>query len=466
MPPSNVLTQFEQNGIRIRPNFYEQWERDTPNAEYLTAKQKYDHLFDHFLTDDIGKSCLPCLDPNKRLPSKLILQIQDVTDTSNSLYSLVKSIETDPDNLARGRLKWTMTDGQREIFVYELEQIPNISLTTPFGTKVVIHSALYANGLLLVKPSQFQVLGGKVQSLFGDSMEQELLRRFKFKLESQNSSASIPNSNASSTSIYPPVSTLPLSTTTAAPRAPAIFSSSPVIVDLLDEDDDGSMFYDDIPEEALVGMEVSLSYRNENALPSATDPPPSSYFQSQHDATMEQLEYGLDAIHTSQDPWELSDDDMADFTLDQLGHPIDPAPSARRVLFHELQNMVKSLNDNEHHFQDDRVVVRVDCTHFKTLRVLKNNCFAIMDLVHGGQNVTACVSGKVLKDYLQGYSLEDVFKIWREQGPAVAGVKIIKPMTDILHQSPADLEIDFSVLEKQEKVGVLPEITKYDLIRK
>ncbi|CAO3594085.1 unnamed protein product [Absidia cylindrospora] len=79
-----------------------------------------------------------------------------------------------------------MTDGDRDVIVYELNKIPSMNLKTPFGSKVQITFGHYATGILLVKPENFQLLGGQVPELYGDTMENELLRRYRRQLQLQS----------------------------------------------------------------------------------------------------------------------------------------------------------------------------------------------------------------------------------------------------------------------------------------
>jgi hypothetical protein len=98
-----------------------------------------------------------------------------------------------------------MTDGAQDIVVYELNKNTTFGLKTPFGSKVndqlgcvicrkanllypsfeqiQITSGEYVNGLLLVKPEHIKLLGGQVKALYGDTMENELLRRYTQRLK-------------------------------------------------------------------------------------------------------------------------------------------------------------------------------------------------------------------------------------------------------------------------------------------
>ncbi|KAI8060963.1 hypothetical protein BC940DRAFT_337232, partial [Gongronella butleri] len=136
MDPVLALFKREQ-GVSLKPEFYEKWRRDAGGGGQGTPQQQYEALLQHFLVSDLGAAVEPFLHDSRRpqLPETMVLQIRDVSDTSHSLLSLVKHLETNPTQLPRGSLKWVMTDGQGELLVYELDRISALKLTTPFGAK-------------------------------------------------------------------------------------------------------------------------------------------------------------------------------------------------------------------------------------------------------------------------------------------------------------------------------------------
>ncbi|XP_022914575.2 tudor domain-containing protein 3-like [Onthophagus taurus] len=108
---------------------------------------------------DIGKPSLPS-DLNKSTIKNVILQIQKIKN-----ISAAKSNQD--SQVAPRMLKLILTDGQKYCEAIEINSIPSLSYSnTPLGTKLLINSATFEFGYLLLDSSCCQFLGGKVAALY------------------------------------------------------------------------------------------------------------------------------------------------------------------------------------------------------------------------------------------------------------------------------------------------------------
>ena len=217
-----------QNGIQAKQDYIEQWLRDRPPRGSDTTETMHNSILQHFLSKDLKDTSIPTIPSNygsaplDSFPpgQGIVLQIVDVQDISNSTHSLLNNLATvapvrqvyvrratESDiQFSRGTLRWTLTDGYKEIVALEYERIPQLKLTTPFGCKVKLPERIrkkmklvftrsliffiqlfikpceVRSGLLFLKPANVKILGGQVESLFGGNMLEELERRFKAKL--------------------------------------------------------------------------------------------------------------------------------------------------------------------------------------------------------------------------------------------------------------------------------------------
>ena len=146
---STILLRWckQRAGIRLRSSFVQSWkiERTITNTE--TA---YMELLADFKCKDISLTSEPVIPENfgtnalgiypegpLRQGGGVVLQIQDTIDLSNSTFSLLNNLDVG-GQLPRGVLRWTLTDGTRQIQAMEMETIEELNLKTPFGCKVTI----------------------------------------------------------------------------------------------------------------------------------------------------------------------------------------------------------------------------------------------------------------------------------------------------------------------------------------
>lgn len=163
--PPAILIKWckEKNGVRITKDYLKKWHqsRTSPSNNTETA---YRHILNDFLNEDISDTSEPVIQDtfgdsdletfplgHLRQGGGVVLQIQDTIDISHSTLSLLKSIsnltlvrqtyrergENEEVEFPRGILRWTLSDGHKQIQAMEMETIPTLNLKTPFGTKVI-----------------------------------------------------------------------------------------------------------------------------------------------------------------------------------------------------------------------------------------------------------------------------------------------------------------------------------------
>ncbi|CAO3643534.1 unnamed protein product [Cunninghamella echinulata] len=111
----------------------------------------------------------------------MILQLKDTIDTTHSLFGLINNLKKGTP-IKRGNLKWLLTDGKYDIYVFEMVPNHSINIMTPFGSKFLVSDGIYANGILLVKPENIKYLGGNTPTFNINTMEKELIKRFEERL--------------------------------------------------------------------------------------------------------------------------------------------------------------------------------------------------------------------------------------------------------------------------------------------
>ena len=147
-----------QNGIQAKQEYIEQWLRDRPPRTSDTAETMHNSILQHFLSKDLKDTSIPTIPSNygnaplDSFPpgQGIVLQIVDTQDISNSTHSLLNNLATvapvrqvyvrratEGDiQFPRGTLRWTLTDGYKEIVALEYERLSQLKLITPFGCKV------------------------------------------------------------------------------------------------------------------------------------------------------------------------------------------------------------------------------------------------------------------------------------------------------------------------------------------
>ncbi|KAI8384820.1 uncharacterized protein BYT42DRAFT_275389 [Radiomyces spectabilis] len=249
--PTVVLRMLtDRKGIRLSSEYfktwYANWRSNQPRQQPMDRQVIFDAALRDFLATDLAQSSVPVIPEDHgeqalstfppgelRHGGGVVLQIQDTLDISTSTHTLLNSMTTvasvrqtyvlrgkdDEINFPRGMLRWTLTDGHRQIQALELQRIPQLELKTPFGCKLLIQSAQLRRGMLLLDPSTVKVLGGEVPSLYGANMLLELEKRFKTRLGITMSTA--PSENATTNPPPPPPSSVP-------ETPPAPFTRNPI----------------------------------------------------------------------------------------------------------------------------------------------------------------------------------------------------------------------------------------------
>jgi hypothetical protein len=175
-PPVILLRWCKDRAcIRLTEEYLKSWyeKRTTPIRNNEVA---YNELVSDFLNTDISVTSEPVIQENfGQMPTDtfpmgplrhgggVILQIQDTNDISNSTFSLLNNLsnstpvrqtyiertEGEEVNFSRGMLRWTLTDGARQIQAMEMETLAELDLKTPFGCKVYMINAYELEYMLI-----------------------------------------------------------------------------------------------------------------------------------------------------------------------------------------------------------------------------------------------------------------------------------------------------------------------------
>ena len=97
-----------------------------------------------------------------------VVGIMDVGVSAQSLYDAWISRKAEPTTpFPRGMLRLELSDGfiQQPIMAYEYETIPELSLLTCLGTKLLLRHPIQERGILLLSPQSVCVLGGTIPEL-------------------------------------------------------------------------------------------------------------------------------------------------------------------------------------------------------------------------------------------------------------------------------------------------------------
>ncbi|KAI8387429.1 hypothetical protein BD560DRAFT_382472 [Blakeslea trispora] len=207
-PPSTLIRWLKDRaGVRITHDYLAKWHADQPEPIH-DFEAAYRQILSDFLSkdmsttspsvipDDFGQTPIQTFPPGHLQQQGVVLQIQDAKDITNSTFSLLNSLQNlttvrqtyverqagQEVTFPRGMLRWTLTDGTKQIQAMEMETIPELDLKTPFGCKVLIKNCQVRRGMLLLYKSSIKVMGGDVPTLYGGDMVAELERRFKAEL--------------------------------------------------------------------------------------------------------------------------------------------------------------------------------------------------------------------------------------------------------------------------------------------
>ena len=161
---------FDDVLSRQRVKLRAEWLRGTlaafgPGGEawQQAAPQQLDaYLFDQLLRSDLAASvAAPGLpDPlvGGRLPGPVLLQISRAVNVTRPRHESM--LECAPD---KRTLKLQLTDGHRNVAAFELEPVPQLSISD-FGVKVLLRNVQVRGSMLLLQPENVYVLGGEMPS--------------------------------------------------------------------------------------------------------------------------------------------------------------------------------------------------------------------------------------------------------------------------------------------------------------
>jgi hypothetical protein len=159
----------DRAGIRLKKEYLKSW-YEKRTAPIVDTEAAYSELVSDFLNTDISLTSEPVVQedfgqiPMDTFPmghlrhgGGVVLQIQDTNDISNSTFSLLNNLtnstpvrqtyversEGEEATFSRGMLRWTLTDGTKQIQAMEMETLPELNIKTPFGCKVYVINMLF-----------------------------------------------------------------------------------------------------------------------------------------------------------------------------------------------------------------------------------------------------------------------------------------------------------------------------------
>ncbi|KAI8880516.1 hypothetical protein K501DRAFT_335333 [Backusella circina FSU 941] len=193
----------ERKGIRITEKYLETWcsQRQLSND----MESEYAALLPDVLNTELAQTSTPVISdeiskapfntfPPGNFRRGVVLEIVDTDDISNSALSILENLTStthvrrgvvtneDQTEIQRGTLHWILSDGATHIHAMENETIPELSLTTPFGCKLLIKNCQVRRGMLLLDRRSVTVLGGETPAAYNNNMIEELTTRLKARL--------------------------------------------------------------------------------------------------------------------------------------------------------------------------------------------------------------------------------------------------------------------------------------------
>ncbi|TPX68570.1 hypothetical protein SpCBS45565_g03068 [Spizellomyces sp. 'palustris'] len=193
LQPSPVIPLAVQQGlaaknIQIHPHWTEQCINylRTRSPIPVTDKDLVDGILEQYLHTDLREVGMPVLPPGIReahkivvgRPKGIILQVIDVHEvgvSANSMLELImdfKPKKGEPPRSQHGRLqiprkmlRLQLTDGVQEVSAMECALLPGISLESMLGVKAVVTNATIRQGVIMLEPQNFSILGGYVASM-------------------------------------------------------------------------------------------------------------------------------------------------------------------------------------------------------------------------------------------------------------------------------------------------------------
>ncbi|KAI8343867.1 hypothetical protein BC941DRAFT_407192 [Chlamydoabsidia padenii] len=509
-----VLNLFKQrHGVLLKRSFYNNWYQARSGAGSNTPEQLYESMLIHFLNTDIAASSEPILQQQGIGKHMMTLQLQDTLDTSHSLSVLIDALDK-KGPISRGNLKWIMTDGAQDIMVYELGKNTLINLKTPFGSKIQITTGQYVDGLLLVKPECMKLLGGQIKVLYGDTMENELLRRYKQRLKDQSSQSR--NVSRPSASIPAYQNRTPINTTITAERQitntnnlPSTTTTRAMEIDIDDDEfDDLPMDdfadFDELEQQAIGSLSTTLINGvtrptlplTDNRSSSIPKRPPSLSLSTkfpkktstqsispQNRTTSSssskvksppiiQLDVSpppsLSSLNSSTRHTELDFEDLMmddDFAFDDLDDPKPPVPKLITVA--ELRKLLRMVDDDSFTGGYDKVTVKVQGCKLKTMKPIPNKgLYLVAELLDEHSHEQRILVSFVyygINSLFEGYTVADLHQMKKQHGLSVVREKVFKPLCVRFYSIKAELEIDLMLTENDES-GLVRKGTKFTVL--
>ncbi|KAJ3188465.1 hypothetical protein HDU85_005617 [Gaertneriomyces sp. JEL0708] len=186
MIPREVTDLLQQYHIHLHPDWISQC------IAYLNTTQSSpsNHalaqgVLQQVLHSDLANMGVPTLPPNIDEAHNLVLgdihsvflQLNDIMEVGISANALLEAIQEDKPKrgdpqppqhqkpLPRKMLRMTLSDGYQEVLAMELALLPGISIESLLGAKILITNALVRRGVILLRPENFQLLGGFVADM-------------------------------------------------------------------------------------------------------------------------------------------------------------------------------------------------------------------------------------------------------------------------------------------------------------
>ncbi|KAI7906305.1 uncharacterized protein BX663DRAFT_495963 [Cokeromyces recurvatus] len=490
-PPAILLRWCkDRSGIRLKPNYFKAWYDASTIKSTSTTEALYNDLINDFLHKDIsetsesviednfGQSVVDIFPATHLRSDGVVLQIQDTIDISNSAYSLLNNLNNlvpvrhtyversanEEVEFSRGMLRWTLTDGTKQIQAMEMETIHELDLKTPFGCKLLIKNCQVRRGMLLLNKNNVKVLGGNVPELYGGNMINELERRLKAKLgllvEEDN----------------PPTKSNHLMIENRSQPTITRTIQSPDLVDEIEDFDDDDIDYSMLEafENRMDVDKVVESIENHALAIPSDDPildnddfmdPPISPRRTAQEVSMQSLSPSKrmrtesEIMASQEESQELSWvdasvwDSMNELEKCQAIMEVDKDGKAH-CSFEVLQKTLKSMEQpNYAGHVADTVIVKVKCIKLATLRMSTIHGFYLEveigdpeDKVKG--TVKVVFNNEILTRLL-GVKQKDVIELNKTGGKKAVAKQIFKPFETKVKSTLAKLEIDLTVLESE-----------------
>ncbi|PNS21351.1 hypothetical protein CAC42_1130 [Sphaceloma murrayae] len=157
------------------------------SAEWKLLASDITESLDKDITAPLPSRATDVTVKEQRLQQPLIVQVLDIEDLGRSRWSQIELIEQQergemtrgreiirlaPDgedgtlantDLSRGPHKFLVQDAHgTKMYAFEMNPVHGVDLTMAIGAKLLIRTAVIARGMILLEPSQTELLGGKV----------------------------------------------------------------------------------------------------------------------------------------------------------------------------------------------------------------------------------------------------------------------------------------------------------------